>query len=70
MDLKYILEIEGFPGGSAGRESTCNIGDLSLITGFGRSPGEGKGYLLQYCGLENSLDCISPWGLKELDTTE
>ena len=70
MDLKYILEVEGFPGGSAGKESTCNVGDLGLIPGLGRSPGEGKGYLLQYSGLENSSDCISPWGLKELDKTE
>ena len=70
MDLKYILEVEGFPGDSAGKESTCNVGDLGLIPGLGRSPGEGKGYPLQYSGLDNSLDCISPWGLKKLDTTE
>ena len=44
--------------GSAGKESTCNVGDLSLIPGLGRSPGEGKGYPLQYSGLENSMDCI------------
>ena len=37
---------EGFPRGSAGKESTCNAGDLGLIPGMGRSPGEGKGYLL------------------------
>ena len=48
----------GFPGGSAGKESTCNVGDLSSIPGLGRSPGEGKGYSLQYSGLENSVDCI------------
>ena len=48
----------GFPGGSAGKESTCNVGDLDLIPGLGRSPGEGKGYPLQYSGLENSMDCI------------
>ena len=48
----------GFPGGSAGKESTCNAGDLGLIPGLGRSPGEGKGYPLQYSGLENSMDCI------------
>ena len=48
----------GFPGGSAGKESTCNAGDLGSIPGFGRSPGEGKGYALQYSGLENSMDCI------------
>ena len=48
----------GFPCGSAGKESTCNVGDLGLIPGLGRSPGEGKGYSLQYSGLENSTDCI------------
>ena len=41
----------GFPCGSAGKESTCNAGDLGLILGWGRSPGEGKGYPLQYSGL-------------------
>ena len=48
----------GFPGGSAGKESDCNVGDLGLILGLGRSPGEWKGYPLQYSGLENSMDCI------------
>ena len=48
----------GFPGGSAGKESGCNVGDLDLIPRLGRSPGEGKGYPLQYYGLENSMDCI------------
>ena len=48
----------GFPCGSAGQESTCNAGDLGPIPGLGRSPGEGKGYPLQYSGLENSIDCI------------
>ena len=48
----------GFPGGSAGKESTYNAGDLGSILGLGRSPGEGKGYLLRYSGLENSVDCI------------
>ena len=52
--------VKGFPGGSAGEESTYNMGDLGLIPGFGRSPGEGNGYPLQYSGLENSMDC--PWG--------
>ena len=47
-----------FPGGSAGKESPFNTGALSLIPGLGRSPGEGKGYPLQYSGLENSMDCI------------
>ena len=45
------------PFGSAGKESACNAGDLGPIPGLGRSPGEGKG-LLQYSGLENSMDCI------------
>ena len=48
----------GFPGGLAGKESVCNAGDLGSIPGLGRSPGEGKGYPLQYSGLENSMDCI------------
>ena len=48
----------GFPCGSAGKESACNAGDMGSIPGLGRSPGEGKGYPLQYSGLENSLDCI------------
>ena len=55
----------GFPGASAGKESASNVGD---ITGLGRSPGEGKGYPLQYSGLENGL--YSPRGHKESDTTE
>ena len=59
----------GFPGGSAGKESTWNVGDLGSTTGLGRSPGEGKGYSFQYSGLENSVDCIVR-GRKELDTTE
>ena len=61
----------GIPGGSAGKESACNAGDLGLIPGLGRSPGEGNSYPLQYSGLENSMDYIySPWGCKESDTTE
>ena len=48
----------GFPDSSVGRESACNAGDLGSIPGLGRSPGEGKGYALQYSCLENSMDCI------------
>ena len=48
----------GSPGGSARKESACNAGDLSLIPGLGRSPGEEDGYPLQYSGLEDSIDCI------------
>ena len=46
------------PGGLTGKESACNVGDLVLFPGLGRSPVEGIGYLLQYSGLENSVDCI------------
>ena len=49
----------GFPCGSAGKESTCNVGDLGSILGLGRSPGEKKGYSLQYSGLENSMGCVA-----------
>ena len=57
---------------SAGKETACNKKDLCLIPGLGRSPEEGKGYTLQYSGLENSMDCNSmdPWGHKESDMTE
>ena len=47
-----------FPHSSVGKESACNAEDPSSIPGLGRSPGEGKGYPLQYSGLENSMDCI------------
>ena len=50
------LREQGFPCGSAGKESACNTGDLGLIPGLGRSPEEGKGYSLQYSGLKNSID--------------
>ena len=65
----------GFPGGSDGKESASIAGDLGLIPGLGRSPGEGNGNLLQYSCLENprgqrSLAGYSPWGYKESDMTE
>ena len=53
----------GFPCGPAGKESTCNMGDLGSVPGSGRSPGEGKGYSFQYSGLENSMD-YSLWVTK------
>ena len=52
-----------------GKEPACNVGDLGLIAGLGRSPGEGMGYPLQYSGLENFHGLYSPWGHKELDVT-
>ena len=51
-----MITHRGFPCGSAGKESACNAGDLGSIPGLGRSPGERKGYPLQYSGLENSMD--------------
>ena len=59
-----------FPDGLAGKESTCRVGDLGLIPGLGRSPREGKGYPLQYYGLENlNPGLYSSWGGKESDVT-
>ena len=57
-DSLPTLVFLGFPCSSAGKESACNVGGLGLIPGLGRSTGEGKGYPLQYSGLENSMDCI------------
>ena len=79
---RYITEVKGrwrdisgFLGGSDGKKSACNVGDLGLIPGLGRSPGGGHGNPLQYSCLENphgqrSLESYSPWGHKELDMTE
>ena len=58
--IGYKLVFLGSPGGSAGKEPACNAGDLGLIPGLWRTPGEGKDYPLQYSGLENSMDCIVP----------
>ena len=55
----------GFPGNSAGKESTCNAEDPGSIPVSGRSPGEGIGYPIQYSSLENFMD--GPWSGKELD---
>ena len=66
----------GFPGGSDSKETSCNAGDLGSIPGSGRSPGERNGSLLQYSGLENSVDRGTWWatvhrvGRKKSDTTE
>ena len=65
--------LKDFPGGSDGKASVCNAGDLGLIPGLGRSPGEGNGSPLLYSCLENPMDSLvgyCPWGLKESDTTE
>ena len=70
-----LLLFWGFPGGLDSNESTCNAGDLGLIPGLGRFPGEGHGNPLQYFCLENPMDrgtwwAYSLWGRTELDTTK
>ena len=52
----FHFHLAGFPSGLVGKESACNAGHLGFISGLGRSPGEGKGYPLQYSYLENSMD--------------
>ena len=71
----HAIGFRGFPGGSDGKETACNAGDLGSIPGLGRSPGGGHGNPLQYSCLENphgqrSLEGYSPWGCKESDPTE
>ena len=61
MFREHILCIKGFSGGSDGKESACNAGDLGSIPGWGRSPGEGNGNSLQYSCLENSMDRGAWW---------
>ena len=73
--LFWSHQFLGFPGGSDGKESACNAGDLGSIPGLGRSPGGEHGTPLQYSCLQNphgqrSLVGYSPWGHKESDTTE
>ena len=70
-----VLRRVGFPGGSDSKESTCNVENLGLIPGLGRSPGGGYGNPLEYSCLENphgqrSLAGYSPWGQNETDTVE
>ena len=72
--IKPPPPLMGFPGGSDGKESVCNVGDLGSIPGMGRSPGERHGHPLQYSCLENfhgqrTLAGFSPWGCKDSDTT-
>ena len=62
-EASFLIK-SSFPCGSAGKESACSVGDLGLIPGLGKSPGEGKGYPLQYSGLENSMNCIFHGGAK------
>ena len=64
-----FVESCGFRDGSVGEEPACNVGDLGLIPGLGRYPGEGNDYLLQYSGLENSMD-RGAWGATVDGVTE
>ena len=75
QNCSLLGHIFHFPGGSDGKESACNVGDLGSIPGLGRSPGRGHGNTLQYSCLENpheqkSLAGYSPLGLKDLDMAE
>ena len=65
-EIETDIDTLGFPGGSAGKESACNVGDLGSVPGLGRFPGEGNSYPLQCSGLENPMDY--PSGHKESDT--
>ena len=69
-----IENLMGFPGGSDNKEPACNAGDLGLIPGSGRTPGEGNGYPLQYSCLEDSMDRrvwqVTVQEVTESDTTE
>ena len=58
--------VMGFPGGSDGKESACNVGDLGSIPGPGRSPGEGNGNPLQYSCLENLMNREEPNRLQSM----
>ena len=57
---KNLVKLD-FPGGSEGKASACNVGDLGSISGSGRSPGEGNGHPLQYSCLENPMDGGAWW---------
>ena len=59
----FHFHLAGFPSGLVGKESACNAGDPGLISGLGRSPGEGHGYPLQYSCLENSIDRRASWAI-------
>ena len=73
--IEVVSDRWGFPGGSDGKESTCNAGDPGSIPGLGRSPRGGNGYPLQYSCLENPMDrrawqAMVDRGSKEVDMTE
>ena len=59
--VEAMCSVRGFPDGSDGKESACNVGDLGSIPGSGQSPGEGNGNPLQYSCLESSMDRGTWW---------
>ena len=63
VPLAILCDPMGFPGGSEVNASACNVGDLGLIPGLGRSPGEGNGNSLQYSCLENPMDGGAWWAI-------
>ena len=68
-----FIENKGFLGGSGGKESACNVGDLGSVPELGRSPGEGNGSPVFLPGKsygQRRLAGYSPWGCKESDTTD
>ena len=72
LNLEYLpwthIFIRSFPGGSNGKEFACNSGDLDLIPGLGRFPGEGNGYPLQYSCLENPMNKGTWWAIVHVVT--
>ena len=72
VSKNVIMPYEGFPGGSEGKASACDVGDPGSIPGSGRSPGEGNGNPLQYSCLEDPMGGGAWWAPqdhKESDTT-
>ena len=75
LNLSELMSLQGFPGGSVGKESACSAEDPSLISGSGISPGEGNGIPLQYSCLGNPMDGRAWWATvhgvtRESDITE
>ena len=65
VNSQFVSHMQSFPIGSDGKDSACNVGDLGLIPGSGRSPGEGNDYALQYSCLENPLDRGAWWAIDQ-----
>ena len=70
LEVRLLLYVKGFPGDSAGKESTCNTGDLGSIPGLGRFPWRRKRLLTPVLWPGEFHGLCSPWGRRESDTTE